>query len=156
MPWVAARECRLGPIAVLVQPPVPDVVAGDGCGTAGTTSTGQGACCTQCWLTEPSNTPARVPCPRLPTTSNCAPRPACRSAHRSARTELGEPSTPTTIGCPRPPGGRGDSCRLASCCVIANSPIQSPAPPRPAVQKPASAATHRVVAAWPCPHCPAV
>src|SRR5207248_10595828 len=110
MPWVAARECRLGPIAVLVQPPVPgavpDVVAGDGCGTAGTTSTGQGACCTQCWLTEPSNTPARVPCPRLPTTSNCAPRAAssstcagCPCTTRGTTCTGGPPPCPAAVTC---------------------------------------------------------
>lgn len=40
---------------------------------------GNDACCTQCWLTEPSSIPAKAPCPRLPTTSNCAPSAASSS-----------------------------------------------------------------------------
>ena len=37
------------------------------------TTTGQAACATTCWLTEPSSMPAKPPCPRDPTTSRSAP-----------------------------------------------------------------------------------
>jgi hypothetical protein len=43
------------------------------------TTTGQGACCTQCMLTEPSSASAKPPCPRLPTTSRPAPSQASSS-----------------------------------------------------------------------------
>src|ERR1022692_531180 len=48
-----------------------------------TTTTGHGAWCTQCMLTEPSSAPAKPPCPRLPTTSRSA------SAAASIRTCAG-------------------------------------------------------------------
>src|ERR1700722_9139911 len=44
-----------------------------------TTTTGQDACCTQCWLTEPSSASANPPCPRLPTTSKSASADASSS-----------------------------------------------------------------------------
>ena len=43
-----------------------------------TMTTGHGAWCTQCWLTEPSSASVKPPWPRLPTTSRSAP-PAASS-----------------------------------------------------------------------------
>jgi hypothetical protein len=37
-----------------------------------TTTTGQCAWCTQCWLTDPSSVPAKAPWPRQPTTRSAA------------------------------------------------------------------------------------
>jgi hypothetical protein len=60
-----------------------------------------GPCWTQCWLTELSSIPARVPCPRLPTTSDCAPVAARSSTSAEwhcaslVRTSTGRPAWPT-------------------------------------------------------------
>ena len=53
------------------------------------TTTGHGACCTQCWLTEPRSASAKPPCPRLPT--------------------IGRPA-PADDACPPGAAGRGDNC----------------------------------------------
>ena len=59
--------------------------SGEATGAAGMTSTGHGACCTQCSLIESSRIPAAVPSPRLSTISMSADRAA------NSRTSVGRP-----------------------------------------------------------------
>ena len=71
-------------------------VAGAGRSSPGTTTTGHGACCTTCWLTDPSSSPLNPPTPREPTTTSSAPR-AASSRARAGRSFTTRRSTATSI-----------------------------------------------------------
>lgn len=61
--WVSLAACGLHPALTVTGHPMPG---------QRTTTTGQAAWATRCWLTEPSSMPANPPWPRDPTTSRSA------------------------------------------------------------------------------------
>ena len=116
--------------------------------TGWATSTGQWACWTSAWLTEPSSSPAKPPRPREPTTTQRRRRRWPRSSACSGRRPGPDAPSPPAPGGRRAPGRpRRPAARAASACSAACDSATSSGTARAAVRRagraPAPAAVPR-------------
>jgi nitroreductase len=79
-----------------------------------TTATGLWLCCSTAWLTEPRTSPARLPCPREPTTTSWASRERSTSARAGASRATTWLTCTSGYFCSQPPSRRSRIERAAS------------------------------------------